>query len=77
LVANCAGCSGDFLPPTPPAEKATAHQDLLTVEGQHAFGLFPPPTLRERRHRGLARWRVMPVDCGCVGKSPLHWRCCK
>jgi hypothetical protein len=23
----CAGCSGDFPPPSPPAEKATARQD--------------------------------------------------
>jgi hypothetical protein len=48
-----AGCSGDLLPPSPPAEKATARQDqartrptrlrlpkaksVLTVEGQHAL----------------------------------------
>jgi hypothetical protein len=27
LPLRCAGCSGDFLPPSPPAEKATARQD--------------------------------------------------
>jgi hypothetical protein len=26
-VGSCAGCSGDFLTPSPPAEKAAARQD--------------------------------------------------
>ena len=28
-IASCAGCSGDFLPPSPPAEKTTVREDQI------------------------------------------------
>jgi hypothetical protein len=30
-VRSEAGCSGDFLPPSPPAEKATVRPDLMSA----------------------------------------------
>jgi hypothetical protein len=35
--AGCAGSSGDFLPPSPPAEKATARQDHVGKFTLHGY----------------------------------------
>src|SRR5438067_2095500 len=58
MCANCAGCSGDLLTPSPPAEQATACQDQA---GQ-------PGTGDGAGHRGIsintasARWSILPLD---------------
>jgi len=51
----CALCSRAC--PSPDERRIRQPTSALPQSG-HRLGSFPPPTLRERRHRGLARRRV-------------------
>jgi hypothetical protein len=58
-VANCAGCSGDLLPPSPPTEKATARQD-------QAGKTCTSDETGDETHRTLRR------TCRLVRSLPIH-----